>query len=153
MVPFTPAKLPATSSMLVPSRATSPPSLHGSKPIPTRLLLSYWSTPITPTLQTTQLRSRTQVGSLTSTLFPKVPMGLHHWPTLAEMIITNKHVIMMLDYQTNQIRHTLAAWRVWSDVGDTLLAHRSSFSLHCSTPTCQHGQRIAEVKLNVYGKP
>ena len=32
----------------------------------------------------------------------KVPMGLNDWPTLSEMIITNKRVVMMLDYQANQ---------------------------------------------------
>jgi hypothetical protein len=33
---------------------------------------------------------------------PKVPMGINDWPTIAEMIITNKRVVMMLDYQANQ---------------------------------------------------
>jgi hypothetical protein len=29
-------------------------------------------------------------------------MGLNDWPTLSEMIITNRRVVMMLDYQANQ---------------------------------------------------
>jgi hypothetical protein len=33
---------------------------------------------------------------------PKVPMGINDWPTLSEMIITSKRVVMMLDYQANQ---------------------------------------------------
>lgn len=33
---------------------------------------------------------------------PQVPMGLDDWPTLSEMILTNKRVVMMLDYQANQ---------------------------------------------------
>ena len=33
---------------------------------------------------------------------PKVPMGVNDWPTLAEMIITGKRVVFMLDYQANQ---------------------------------------------------
>lgn len=33
---------------------------------------------------------------------PEVPMGLEKWPTLAEMILTNKRVVFMLDYQANQ---------------------------------------------------
>ena len=33
---------------------------------------------------------------------PQVPMGLDDWPTLGEMIITGKRVVIMLDYQANQ---------------------------------------------------
>ena len=33
---------------------------------------------------------------------PKVPMGVNDWPTLAEMIISGKRVVFMLDYQANQ---------------------------------------------------
>ena len=32
---------------------------------------------------------------------PTIPMGLDQWPTLGEMIITQKRVVMMLDYDTN----------------------------------------------------
>ncbi len=33
---------------------------------------------------------------------PEVPMSLDAWPTLSEMILTNKRVVFMLDYQANQ---------------------------------------------------
>ncbi|KAJ9652876.1 hypothetical protein H2198_007878 [Neophaeococcomyces mojaviensis] len=33
---------------------------------------------------------------------PAVPMGLSQWPTLGEMIITQRRVVIMLDYQANQ---------------------------------------------------
>src|SRR5271154_2730469 len=33
---------------------------------------------------------------------PKIPMGLDDWPPLAEMILTNQRVVLMLDYEANQ---------------------------------------------------
>jgi hypothetical protein len=33
---------------------------------------------------------------------PLVPMTLNDWPTLAEMIITGKRVVMFMDYEANQ---------------------------------------------------
>ncbi|KAG9785242.1 PLC-like phosphodiesterase, partial [Aureobasidium melanogenum] len=33
---------------------------------------------------------------------PTVPMSLDSWPTLAEMILTNKRAVVMLDYNANQ---------------------------------------------------
>ena len=33
---------------------------------------------------------------------PQVPMGIDDWPTLSSMILTNRRVVMMLDYQANQ---------------------------------------------------
>lgn len=33
---------------------------------------------------------------------PTVPMGLNDWPTLGEMILTQRRLIVMLDYQANQ---------------------------------------------------
>lgn len=33
---------------------------------------------------------------------PKIPMTLDDWPTLAEMILTRKRVVIFMDYQANQ---------------------------------------------------
>jgi len=33
---------------------------------------------------------------------PTIPMPLDSWPTLAEMILTNRRAVVMLDYDTNQ---------------------------------------------------
>ncbi|KAJ5212584.1 uncharacterized protein N7498_004230 [Penicillium cinerascens] len=33
---------------------------------------------------------------------PVIPMALHDWPTLSEMILTQKRVVFFLDYQANQ---------------------------------------------------
>ncbi|KAF7712809.1 Uncharacterized protein PECH_002593 [Penicillium ucsense] len=33
---------------------------------------------------------------------PKIPMALHDWPTLSDMIFANKRVVFFLDYQANQ---------------------------------------------------
>jgi len=33
---------------------------------------------------------------------PKIPMGLNDWPTLAEMILLQKRVVVFMDYQANQ---------------------------------------------------
>ncbi|KAJ5086409.1 hypothetical protein NUU61_007716 [Penicillium alfredii] len=33
---------------------------------------------------------------------PKAPMGLHDWPTLSEMIISGKRVVVFMDYQADQ---------------------------------------------------
>lgn len=33
---------------------------------------------------------------------PKVLMGINDWPTLGEMILTGKRVVVMMDYQANQ---------------------------------------------------
>lgn len=33
---------------------------------------------------------------------PKVPMGLDDWPTLSQMILTQKRVVFFLDYNANQ---------------------------------------------------
>lgn len=33
---------------------------------------------------------------------PKIPMSLSDWPTLSEMILTNKRVVIFLDYDANQ---------------------------------------------------
>ena len=33
---------------------------------------------------------------------PKIPMGLDDWPTLSEMILTGKRVVIFLDYDANQ---------------------------------------------------
>ncbi|KAJ5587827.1 uncharacterized protein N7459_003592 [Penicillium hispanicum] len=33
---------------------------------------------------------------------PKIPMGLEDWPTLSEMILSNKRVVFFMDYQANQ---------------------------------------------------
>lgn len=35
---------------------------------------------------------------------PKVPMGLNDWPTLGEMILTQKRVVFFLDYGANQTK-------------------------------------------------
>lgn len=47
---------------------------------------------------------------------PKVPMGIDDWPTLGEMILTNRRVVFMLDYQANQaeIPYILEEWgQMW----------------------------------------
>lgn len=36
---------------------------------------------------------------------PKIPMGLHDWPTLGEMIMTGKRVVFFMDYQANQTKY------------------------------------------------
>lgn len=33
---------------------------------------------------------------------PKIPMGLHDWPTLGQMILSGKRAVMFLDYEANQ---------------------------------------------------
>lgn len=33
---------------------------------------------------------------------PKIPMGLDDWPSLSEMILSNKRVVFFMDYQANQ---------------------------------------------------
>jgi hypothetical protein len=33
---------------------------------------------------------------------PKIPMGIDDWPTLASMILTNKRVVIFMDYEANQ---------------------------------------------------
>jgi hypothetical protein len=36
---------------------------------------------------------------------PKIPMGIHDWPTLQNMILRNQRVVFFLDYDTNQTKY------------------------------------------------
>lgn len=83
------------------------------------------------------------------------PMDIDGWPTLADMIISNKRVVVMLAYDADQQKvcgcditpyqrkpsleltgtDPLVTGYVVVPMANTLLSHGAIFPLHCATPS------------------